>query len=151
MQLEESPALYKVAELVTEFPGDLKKLTDEMFTLMYKSDGVGLAAPQVGISKQIIVIDDGTNIGALFNPRIIEHSEDLVGSVEGCLSLPGQSYLVNRFKTITVEYQDIKGNYSTIKAGDFLSILLQHEIDHLNGILISSKGELQPTHYSRTI
>lgn len=145
MQLEESPALYKVAELVTEFPGDLKKLTDEMFTLMYKSDGVGLAAPQVGISRQIIVIDDGTNIGALFNPRIIEHSEDLVESPEGCLSLPGQLYLLKRFKSVTVEYQDLTGNYSTIKAEDFLSIILQHEIDHLNGILISDKGILQTT------
>ncbi|WP_457621573.1 peptide deformylase [Persephonella sp.] len=119
----------------------LKEYVDVMFQKMYELDGVGLAANQIGIPYQIIVIDttareEEENKGVklvLINPRIIE-KEGEIESVEGCLSFPGVQITIPRAEKVKVKAKDIDGNDIEIEGKDFLSVVLQHEIDHINGI-----------------
>jgi peptide deformylase len=107
-----------------------------MIETMYAVDGVGLAAPQVGVSKKIAVIDVGEGPIALINPKIIEGSgEDI--DVEGCLSVPGKQAYVKRMATVKVQAFNEKGKPVQIEAEGLLARALQHEIDHLNGILFT--------------
>ncbi|WHY74371.1 peptide deformylase [Fictibacillus enclensis] len=132
--------LEKNCEPVTSFHHELHQLIDDMFDTMYEAEGVGLAAPQIGIDLRVAVVDVGDETGKieLVNP-IIEHGEGEQDGPEGCLSFPGIFGDVKRSKKVTVRAQDRNGRTFTIVAEDFLARALQHEIDHLNGILFTSK------------
>lgn len=121
----------------------LFKLLDDMAETMYVAPGYGLAAPQIGLSKRIIVLDEtaGREPGALIeaiNPEIIEGSGEILEE-EGCLSIPGEYAFVKRFMQIKVKYSDRHGKEHLIEASDRLSRIFQHEIDHLNGTLFIDK------------
>ena len=130
------PILREKSVEVRRFNENLHQLLDDMAETLYAADGVGLAAPQIGISKQVVVVDIGDEHGLieLVNPKIIA-SEGVEEDVEGCLSVPGKSGLVKRAKKVTVEAQDRNGKPFTIKGEDLLARAFQHEIDHLKGIL----------------
>ncbi|SFA41987.1 peptide deformylase [Parageobacillus thermantarcticus] len=132
--------LEKQCEPVKRFDHQLIKLLNDMYDTMIDADGVGLAAPQVGVAKQIAVVDVGDEHGRieLINPRIIEARGEQVGP-EGCLSFPGLFGEVKRANYVKVRAQDRHGRLFTLKATGFLARALQHEIDHLNGILFTSK------------
>ena len=134
---EGDPVLRKISRPVTEFNQKLHTLMDDMFDTMYKEQGCGLAAPQVGILRKIIVVDCGDNGGKveMVNPEIIA-SAGSVGMNEGCLSVPGKSGYVIRAQKIKVRYQTRFGEQKTETYKDFIARALQHEIDHLNGVLI---------------
>jgi peptide deformylase len=133
------PVLEKYCDEVKMFDKKLKKLINDMFDTMYEADGVGLAAPQIGLPVQAAVIDTGDSGQIeLINPKIVEQSGEELGP-EGCLSFPGVYGEVKRAYKITVEAQDKKGRTFTLKAEDFLARAIQHEIDHLHGILFTEK------------
>lgn len=147
------PVLTKVATEVTSFNGELKKLALDMLDTMYEAPGIGLAAPQVGISIRMLVLDidfkfeDKTNNEGkveklvvnqnpmIFINPVITAKEGKIKYQEGCLSLPKIFEDVDRFEKITLEYQDLDGKKQTIDAEGLLSVCLQHEIDHLDGIV----------------
>jgi peptide deformylase len=136
------PVLEKPAEPVTEFNAELKKLVDDMFESMYAAHGVGLAAPQIGISKRIAVIDttfkeDPNAKLVLVNPEVISREGKQNGQ-EGCLSLPDFRENVSRANIVTVRAQDVEGNWFEKTGDDLLARAFSHEIDHLNGRLFIS-------------
>lgn len=116
-------------------------LIADMFETMYDAKGIGLAAPQIGLSQRLIVIDvndeGGKALGpvALFNPRVVEAGADTDKNEEGCLSIPGVTGVVERPWRVVVEAEDREGNPVRIEAEDMLARCLQHEIDHLDGVL----------------
>ena len=112
-----------------------KRLAQNMLETMYKNDGAGLAAPQIGVLKKIIVIDIGQGPLILFNPKIIEKT-GRAWSTEGCLSIPGIILKVKRAKNVEVEGLNKNNKNVKIKAEGYLAYALQHEIDHLSGILV---------------
>ena len=131
--------LDRPAEKVTTFDDELRKLLDDMFESMYAAHGVGLAAPQIGISRRIAVIDitfqeDPNAKLVLINPEII-HSEGRHTQQEGCLSLPEFRENVTRPRVVTVRAQDAKGKWFEKTGEDLLARALVHETDHLNGKL----------------
>lgn len=131
------PVLYKVSAQVTEFDQALQKLVDDMIETMYDANGVGLAAPQVAISKQIAVIDvseERNQPFCIINPVIIE-KEGSEPMAAGCLSVPGTHDKVPRALRVKVRAQDVKGQFFEIEGTDLLGHCLQHEIDHLHGKL----------------
>lgn len=125
---------------VEVFDKKLIKLLNDMYDTMIEFDGVGLAAPQIGIDQQIALVDIGDESGTieLINPEIIETSGEQTGP-EGCLSFPDLYGEVSRPYKVKVQAQDRKGRHYTLEAEDFLARAIQHEIDHLNGILFTSK------------
>lgn len=130
-----SSVLREESEEITAFDGELHSLLDEMGSILYAEEGrAGLAAPQIGILKRVIVINGDQGYLELVNPTIIE-KKGFISDYEGCLSLPGYYGEVTRFDFVKVEYFTREGKKTTIKARDFTSRCLQHEIDHLNGIL----------------
>jgi len=137
------PTLRQKAHKVTKFGPELKKLIDDMFETMRVAPGVGLAAPQVNVSERVIVIDlpadeeEGTPAEsyAFVNPEIIKASRDKEEGPEGCLSIPGYQGDVERHTEVVVRGQDAYGKPQRIRARDYLARILQHEIDHLDGIL----------------
>lgn len=133
------PILHKTGAKVTEFGPELKTLIEDMFDSMYAAQGIGLAAPQIGISKQITVIDVSFKERpedrlALINPEVIG-KEGKLYEEEGCLSLPEIREKVQRASWCKVRAQDIYGEFFEVEGEELLSRALQHEIDHLNGIL----------------
>ena len=133
------PVLEKLAEPVTEFNEELKKLADDMFASMYAAHGVGLAAPQIGVGKRLAVIDttfkeDPNAKLVLVNPEIILREGKQNGK-EGCLSLPDFHENVTRAMIVTVRAQDVKGKWFEKTGDDLLARAFLHEIDHLNGRL----------------
>lgn len=135
---EPDPVLREVAKEVTKFNSNLKKLLKDMAETMYDADGVGLAAPQVGISKRVIVVDVGDENGLveMVNPIITERDGEQVGP-EGCLSIPNINGEVVRADRIVVEGQNSDGETFTVEATGYFSRAFQHEIDHLNGVLFT--------------
>ena len=132
---EGDPILRKQAVQVRRFNMVLHKLLDDMKYTMYQADGVGLAAPQIAISKQIVVMDDREHgYLELVNPRIVESSGSEIGT-EYCLSVPRCGGRVNRATKIKVEYQNRNGEPQTVEAEGFFARVFQHEIDHLVGKL----------------
>lgn len=125
---------------VTVFNHKLKKRLDDMYDTMIEFDGVGLAAPQIGISEQIAIVDIGDETGTieLINPEILETEGEQTG-IEGCLSFPGLYGEVTRPYYVKVKAQDRKGKFFTIEAEDYLARAIQHEIDHLHGVLFTTK------------
>jgi len=129
------PILRKKCQLVEEVGSAERNLILRMFTIMREHEGIGLAAPQIGIERQIIVIDTGEELLDLINPQILEErGEDSL--TEGCLSLPEIFIPVKRPTRITVEGLDRYGKKVEVKAKDLLARVIQHEVDHLKGILI---------------
>lgn len=128
------------AEPVERVTGKIKKLIDDMTETMNAAEGVGLAAPQVGVAVCVIIVDIGDgNLWQLINPEI-EKAEGSVFDIEGCLSVPGLYGQVQRFSHITVRAMDRHGKKVRIKAEGLLARALQHEIDHLEGILFIEKA-----------
>ncbi len=133
------PLLRQRAREVEQFDDELRTLIKDMEETMYDAPGIGLAAPQVAVSRRVIVVDKGV-VGeerdsmALINPVIIERESSQIDE-EGCLSVPGITANVKRFKTITVKYQTEDGTPKELVAEDRFAVVLQHEIDHLDGIL----------------
>lgn len=134
------PILTNPAEPVGDFGTDaLKALVADMFETMYQANGVGLAAPQINIGRRLTVIDCsvGENPGekvVLINPEIVEFAGKQTGE-EGCLSIPGFRANVTRAMTVRVKAQDVEGNWFEMEGLELLARAMQHEIDHLNGIL----------------
>ena len=134
-----NPVLEKPAEKVTVFDKELEKLIEDMFESMYEAKGVGLAAPQIGISRRLAVIDvtfkeDPKAKLVLANPEII-HTEGKQTQSEGCLSIPEFRENVSRAKSATIRAQDAKGTWYEKSGDDLLARAFQHEIDHLHGRL----------------
>lgn len=133
------PVLRSRSEEITEFGPELKELAERMFQVMYEEEGVGLAGPQIGVSRRIAVFDvpleDGGNFtGTLLNPRILEF-KDTQKATEGCLSVPGFREDVTRHEWLRVEAMDLDGQPISFECTQLLSRAVQHEIDHLNGVL----------------
>lgn len=130
--------LKKEAEEVRNIDEELTALVDSMFDIMYKSKGIGLAAPQVDVSKRVVVFDpaDGrTRPTVLVNPEIREFSDKKDPYEEGCLSVPGILYDIVRPESILVSALDLDGKKYEFEAGGLPARIIQHEVDHLNGIL----------------
>ncbi len=146
LQLKYYPAevLRQTAKKVSRIDASVRKLAQDMLETMYANSGVGLAAPQVGVSKRMMVIDvsheDEPNKPIVFiNPEIVEREGELVGS-EGCLSFPGVFFEVRRCNKITVKYMNLSGKEQKMTAeGNLLCRAIQHELDHLNGELFIDK------------
>jgi peptide deformylase len=130
------------AQEVTKFNANLHKLLDDMADTMYDADGVGLAAPQVGVLKRVIVIDVGDEheLIEMVNPEIVLKEGEQLGP-EGCLSIPGLQGDVRRSNRIVIRGQDRNGNPIQYEGSEFLSRAFQHEIDHLNGVLFIDMAE----------
>ncbi|HUE76330.1 MAG TPA: peptide deformylase [Longimicrobiales bacterium] len=132
------PMLRVEAEEIGAVDEDLRRLARDMFDTMYAEDGVGLAGPQVGVARRIVVIDpreEGVEPIALINPRIVTASEETDRAEEGCLSIPGLRELVDRYVSVTVQAKDLEGESVDMEADGLLARILQHEIDHLDGTL----------------
>src|ERR1700740_3639243 len=137
-----NPVLEKPAQPVTEFDGPLEKLVEDMFESMYEAKGVGLAAPQIGISKRLAVIDvsfkeDPSAKLVLANPEII-YAEGKQSQSEGCLSIPEFREPVTRPSKVTIRAQDVHGNWYEKTGEELLARAFLHETDHLNGKLYIS-------------
>jgi peptide deformylase len=130
------PALRRRAGEVGAITPDVRKIVDDMIETMYDEVGIGLAAPQVGIPLRLIVVgDDETRAArALVNPVITEQAGEVTAE-EGCLSIPGIFAPVTRAASVTVQARDLEGDPTTIKAKGLLARVLQHEMDHLDGVL----------------
>ena len=138
--IEPDPILRKKSEGVEQVDNNLKKLMDEMLETMYAAPGIGLAAVQIGVLKRLIVIDiskedQKKNPLFLVNPEITFQSKNLSTYEEGCLSLPGYFAEIERPAECHLKYLDYDGNQKNLKAEGLLATCIQHEIDHLNGIL----------------
>ena len=150
------PVLKDKAEPVTEFDDDLKKLIADMAETMYDAPGVGLAAPQIGISKQIAVIDitpkeKENELIVLINPKIIKGEGEQVDE-EGCLSVLEYATNVTRYEKIWVEAQDIDGNPLNFMAEGFYARVIQHELDHLDGkVFLDRISPLKRTLYKKKL
>ena len=129
------PVLKTQAAAVTGIDGKLVRLADEMLQVMYDAPGLGLAAPQVGIQKQLFVYDVGDGPHTLVNPRIAESSGEWVYD-EGCLSIPGLYVEIVRPKLVLLTGVDLDGNDVEIEADELTARLFQHELDHLTGTLM---------------
>ena len=138
--IEPDPILRKKSEPLKNIDDDLRKLLDDMLETMYSAPGIGLAAVQVGILKRLIVIDiskeeEEKNPLFLINPEIITKSKTTSIYEEGCLSLPGHFAEIERPADCLVKYVDYNGKKKELKASGLLSTCIQHEMDHLNGVL----------------
>lgn len=132
------PVLRVEAEEIDTIDDELRALARDMFDTMYAEEGVGLAGPQVGVGRRIIVVDpreDGIEPRALINPEIVAETEEMERAEEGCLSIPGLRELVDRCAGVVVEAVDLDGEPVRLEADGLLARILQHEIDHLDGIL----------------
>ena len=136
--------LRKICKPMPKFDLRLWLLLRDMKETMYKAEGVGLAAPQVGILRRVVVIDVGDGLVELVNPEII-HTEGENGGAEGCLSIPGRQGYVVRPKKVTVRAQDRNGKFFEVTGEDLFARALCHEIDHLDGILYIDKMDHEIT------
>ena len=132
------PVLRQKAEPVGTITDEMRQLIRDMFDTMYAEEGVGLAAPQVGVSERIIIVDpheEGTEPFALINPEILDASKETEKGEEGCLSIPGLRDLVERSTRVRVRGMSPEGEQREFEAEDLLARILQHEIDHVDGVL----------------
>jgi len=149
------PSLRLKSKQVTNFDKDFQKLIDDMFETMRAAPGVGLAAPQIGQSLRLVVVeytdDEDENAKpkkyTLVNPEIVKRSEETVTDIEGCLSLPGLAGMVERHEAVTVKAKNRFGKPIKIDAEGWLARIFQHEIDHLDGVLYIDRAEevFEPT------
>jgi peptide deformylase len=129
------PVLRKKAQIVTEITDELKKLIKDMFEVMRESNGIGLAATQVGVEQRVIVTDAGEEPLVIINPEIIDRKGEEIAE-EGCLSFPGIRTNIKRAKDITAKGLGESGKEIVLKTTGILARVIQHEVDHLDGILI---------------
>jgi peptide deformylase len=142
------PVLRRKARKVTEFSKDFQTLVDDMVETLREAPGVGLAAPQVGISDRLIVVEYGDEedeeapkkLYVVANPEILKASEETVDGVEACLSIPGLAGNVMRNEAITIKGVNRRGQPIRIKAEGWLARIFQHEIDHLDGVLFTDRA-----------
>jgi peptide deformylase len=143
IRVEGDPILYKKSKEVSEMTARNRELIEDMLDTMYDANGVGLAAPQVGVLKRIVVIDvseDGSEPIVFINPEIIEMDGSQTGA-EGCLSVPGKSGTVTRANHVKVRALDIDMEPFELEGTELLARAIQHELDHLEGVLYTSKVE----------
>ena len=148
VRVQGDPVLGKVCKPVTKMTPRIQVLIEDMFDTMYETMGVGLAAPQVGVLKRIVVIDTDGQPWVMINPKITETSGEQTGE-EGCLSLPGKAGLVTRPEFVTVEALDENMEPFTLQAEGLLARAISHECDHLDGILYTEHviGEVHDVTY----
>lgn len=120
---------------------EIKTLISDLHVTMKKENGVGIAAPQVGVHERVIIAETDEGPKAFINPEIIERSFKMVNSEEGCLSVPGIWGIVKRHRSVSVKALDENGETVEMKANGLLSIIFQHEIDHLDGVLFIDRAE----------
>ena len=137
---DKEPALHKVCKPVTSFDWRLHKLLEDMKDTLIDSGGVGLAAPQVGILRRVVLVDTGEEILELINPELIETDGEQVGA-EGCLSVPGKYGLVKRPYWAKVRAQDRDGNWYEAEGEELIARCFCHELDHLDGIVYTQVME----------
>ena len=138
---DDDPMLRKVSREVDEITPRIITLLDDMKDTLHKANGAGLAAPQVGVLRRVVLVE--TEKGKLYemiNPVIIERSEELQHEIEGCLSLPNRWGITERPKKVTVKAMDRNGKYYTLTGTDLLARAICHETDHLDGVLYSDKA-----------
>jgi peptide deformylase len=133
------PVLRQRAREVEEVTDVHRKLVADMLDTMRDALGVGLAGPQVGVLERVFVWEVGDRHGAVFNPVIVERSEERVTDDEGCLSVPGLTYPVERHAEVTIEGLDENGSEIRLEADDLLARVFQHETDHLDGVLFMDR------------
>jgi peptide deformylase len=133
----DNPVLHQKAKKVKNIDSSIQKLINDMIDTMYEIDGVGLAAPQVGVPLQVVVfqLPDDEDVTVLINPEIVKGSEESEMMSEGCLSLPGYRGEVKRLTSVTVKGRNRQGKLIRIKGEGLLAQVLQHEIDHINGVV----------------
>lgn len=131
---KEDPILRKTSRKVERFDERLWALLDDMAQTLHHAEGAGLAAVQVGVLRRVVVVDVGDGLLELVNPEIIEQ-EGVQETVEGCLSLPGESGVTRRPKTVKIKAQNREGNWCVYKGTDLKAKCFCHEIDHLDGVL----------------
>lgn len=129
------PVLRQRAREVEEIDGTVARLVEDMFTVMYDAPGVGLAAPQIGVERRIFVYDYDDEPGVVINPEIVEHSGEW-SFTEGCLSVPGLHWEIVRPKEVLLRGIDLDGNQVEIEADELEARVFQHELDHLDGVLL---------------
>lgn len=132
------PILSKKSRMVENFDQKLFTILDDMKDTLYKAQGAGLAAVQVGILRRIVVMDCGDGYLELINPEIVERSEEVQHETEGCLSLPGKYGVTERPKRVIVKAQNREGKWCLYKGEDLKARCFCHELDHLDGILYTS-------------
>ena len=137
--------LYRPAKHIDDFgqPAHNHFLTQQMFSFMRKNNGIGLAAPQVGISRRLFVMEIGEVRKSCFNPEVIEHSTDFAEYPEGCLSFPGDECKIKRPSAVSVRYQDHSGTWVEEKLQGLEARCFQHELDHLDGITMHDRAKEQ--------
>lgn len=138
IKLMGDPVLREECAEVEEIDDELRRLAQDMFDTMYAAEGVGLAAPQVGVTKRLIVVDpreEGVTPRALVNPRVLETSDETDRAEEGCLSIPGLREVVERETEVVVEAEDLDGETIRLEANGLHARVLLHEVDHLDGVL----------------
>lgn len=136
------PVLRQPAREVTELNGELARLVDTMIETMNEAHGVGLAAPQVGVQKRLYTYDVGEGPAVLINPEIVDTRDDWTFE-EGCLSVPGLQFDIVRPKVVTVRGVDLDGNEIVIEGDELMGRLIQHEVDHLDGVLLLERLDPQ--------
>ena len=137
---DKDPALHKVCRPVEKFDGRLHKLLDDMAETLEQANGVGLAAPQIGILRRVVLVDTGEEVLELINPTLLETSGEQVGA-EGCLSVPGKYGLVKRPNHAKVRAQDRNGNWYEAEGEELIARCFCHELDHLDGIVYTEVME----------
>lgn len=149
LRFEKDPILRKTSREVKEVTPKIRELIDDMLETMYEANGVGLAAPQVGILKRIVVIDVGEGPLVMINPQIVKTSGSQTGD-EGCLSVPGKAGQVTRPNEVTVRFMDEDMEWYELEGTELLARAICHECDHLDGKLYVDlvEGELHDTVYA---
>ena len=137
---DKDPALHKVCRPVEKFDGKLHRLLDDMAETLAQANGVGLAAPQVGILRRVVIVDTGEEILELVNPTLLETGGEQCGA-EGCLSVPGKYGLVKRPNYAKVRAQDRDGNWFEAEGEELIARCFCHELDHLDGIVYTEVME----------
>ena len=141
----------KSSKVIDPLAPEIQSLIPIMFDVMREASGLGLAAPQIGMSIRMAVIEVNGNQYVFINPQLTSLSRDTIIFEEGCLSLPEKFLPIKRSERVTVRYQDEHGQPKKIKASGILAIALQHEVDHLDGVLIVDRYKKQKTkHYAPT-
>ena len=137
---DKEPSLHKVCRPVEKFDGKLHKLLDDMAETLEEANGVGLAAPQVGILRRVVIVDTGEEILELINPELVETDGEQIGA-EGCLSVPGKYGLVKRPFYAKVKAQDRNGEWYEAEGEELIARCFCHELDHLDGIVYTEVME----------
>jgi len=140
------PVLRKQAKSIPKVDSATRKLIEDMIATMHATNGVGLAANQVGSLHRVFVYDDGTNSGVMINPEIVSSSGEQIGP-EGCLSIPGLQGDVKRANQVVIKGTTLRGKPVKIEAEGFLARIFQHELDHLNGKLFIDRADPDSLYY----